>query len=97
MKIIPLSEGSFTVDASKKFIPFDHSRDNIKDRPAGSLLVEVQPFAVITSKDILESAPRLLITEANTKVERTSKHNAANPLNHFTFFGITVVGKNLKS
>ncbi len=53
MKIIPLSEGSFTVDASKKFIPFDHSLDNIKDRPAGSLLVEVQPFAVITSKDIL--------------------------------------------
>lgn len=53
MKIIPLSEGSFTVDATKKFIPFDHSRDNIKDRPAGSLLVEVQPFAVITSKDIL--------------------------------------------
>lgn len=53
MKIIPLSEGSFTVDASKKFIPFDLSVDNIKDRPAGSLLVEVQPFAVITSKDIL--------------------------------------------
>ena len=53
MKIIPLSEGSFTVDASKKFIPFDLSVDNIQDRPAGSLLVEVQPFVVITSKDIL--------------------------------------------
>jgi glyoxylase-like metal-dependent hydrolase (beta-lactamase superfamily II) len=53
MKIIALSEGSFTVDASKKFIPFDHSRDQIKERPPGSLLVEVQPFAVITSKDII--------------------------------------------
>lgn len=53
MKIIALSEGSFTVDASKKFIPFDHSRDHIKERPPGSLLVEVQPFAVITSKDII--------------------------------------------
>ncbi|MBY0476901.1 MAG: MBL fold metallo-hydrolase [Chitinophagaceae bacterium] len=53
MKIIPLSEGSFTVDASKKFIPFDHARDNMNERPAGSLLVEVQPFAIITSKDIL--------------------------------------------
>jgi glyoxylase-like metal-dependent hydrolase (beta-lactamase superfamily II) len=53
MKIIALSEGSFTVDASKKFIPFDQSRDHIKERPPGSLLVEVQPFAVITSKDII--------------------------------------------
>ena len=53
MKIIPLSEGSFTVDGSKKFVPFDPARDNIKDRPVGSLLVEVQPFVVITEKDIL--------------------------------------------
>lgn len=53
MKIIPLTEGTFTVDGTKKFIPFDRSRDHIKDRPAGSLVVEVQPFAVITSNDIL--------------------------------------------
>jgi len=39
MKIIPLSEGSFTVDGSKKFVAFDPARDNIKDRPVGSLLV----------------------------------------------------------
>ena len=53
MKIIPLSEGSFTVDGTKKFVPFDPAKDNLKDRPAGSLLVEVQPFVVITEKDIL--------------------------------------------
>ena len=53
MQIIPLSEGSFTIDASKKFIPFDSSDDHLKDRSRGSLLVEIQPFAVITSKDIL--------------------------------------------
>lgn len=53
MKIFPLSEGSFTVDASKKLIPFNHSTDKLKDRPVGSLLVEVQPFAVVTSKDII--------------------------------------------
>lgn len=53
MRIIPLSEGSFTVDGSKKFIPFDPENDHLKDRPAGSLLVEVQPFVVITEKDIL--------------------------------------------
>ncbi len=53
MKIIPLSEGTFTIDKTKKFIPFDNQIDNLIGRPAGSLLVEVQPFVVITSKDIL--------------------------------------------
>lgn len=53
MKIIPLSEGSFTVDASKKFVPFKHGEDELQERKRGSLLVEIQPFAVITSKDII--------------------------------------------
>ncbi|MEZ5035206.1 MAG: MBL fold metallo-hydrolase [Chitinophagaceae bacterium] len=53
MNIIPLSEGSFTVDKTKKFIPFDEETDKLQSRPAGSLLVEVQPFVVITSRDIL--------------------------------------------
>ncbi|HEY0299447.1 MAG TPA: MBL fold metallo-hydrolase [Arachidicoccus sp.] len=53
MKIIPLSEGAFTIDASKKFIPFDPEKDNLQNRATGSLLVEIQPFLIITSKDIL--------------------------------------------
>ena len=53
MKIIPLSEGTFTVDKSKLFIPFDTVAEDLKSRSAGSLLVEVQPFAVITSDDVL--------------------------------------------
>jgi len=53
MKIIPLSEGSFTIDKSKLFVPFDKSKDDLQQRSTGSLLVEVQPFAVVTSKDIL--------------------------------------------
>ena len=52
-KIIPLSEGAFTIDQSKKFIPFDIDKDNLQERNKGSLLVEIQPFVVITSKDIL--------------------------------------------
>ena len=51
--IIPLSEGSFTVDKTKLFVPFETDKDVLQDRPAGSLLVEVQPFVIITSKDIL--------------------------------------------
>ncbi len=53
MKIIPLSEGSFTIDKTKLFVPFDESEHVLNERPIGSLLVEVQPFLVITSKDIL--------------------------------------------
>lgn len=53
MKIIPLSEGTFTIDKTKLFIPFDQQTENLQARPVGSLLVEIQPFVVITSKDIL--------------------------------------------
>ena len=52
-KIIPLSEGTFTVDKTKIFNPFDLSKDDLQQRSIGSLLVEVQPFAIVTSKDIL--------------------------------------------
>src|SRR4051794_6138397 len=53
MKIIPLSEGVFTIDKTKIFVPFDLEDDDLQQRPAGSLLVEVQPFVVVTKKDIL--------------------------------------------
>ncbi|HET9429693.1 MAG TPA: MBL fold metallo-hydrolase, partial [Chitinophagaceae bacterium] len=53
MKIIPLSEGSFTVDKTKLFVPFEENTHQLQERPKGSLLVEVQPFVVITSKDVL--------------------------------------------
>ncbi len=53
MKIIPLSEGTFTIDKTKLFVPFDADVQELQGRPAGSLLVEIQPFVVITSKDIL--------------------------------------------
>ena len=52
-EIIPLTEGSFTVDQTKKFVPFQLDKDDLQERSRGSLLVEIQPFAVITSKDIL--------------------------------------------
>lgn len=53
MRVIPLSEGAFTIDSSKKFIPFDPAHDDLQKRAIGSLLVEIQPFLIITSKDIL--------------------------------------------
>lgn len=53
MKIIPLSEGTFTIDKTKLFVPFDEQVHDLQQRPVGSLLVEIQPFIIITSKDIL--------------------------------------------
>ena len=53
MKIIPLSEGTFTIDHTKLFVPFDEQADDLQQRPVGSLLVEIQPFVVVTSRDVL--------------------------------------------
>ena len=53
MQIISLSEGAFTIDKTKIFIPFDVEEDNLQNRATGSLLVEVQPFVVITANDVL--------------------------------------------
>lgn len=53
MKIFPLSEGAFTIDKTKVFVPFELEQDDLQARPIGSLLVEVQPFVVITEKHII--------------------------------------------
>ena len=53
MQIFPLSEGAFTIDKTKIFVPFEVGKDDLQQRPNGSLLVEVQPFVVVTKKDII--------------------------------------------
>jgi glyoxylase-like metal-dependent hydrolase (beta-lactamase superfamily II) len=45
LQVFTLHEGSYSVDISKKFIPFDPAKDNPKDRPA-SLFIHVQPFLI---------------------------------------------------
>jgi len=52
MQIYPLKEGSYSVDATKKFIPFDPTIHSPKDRPA-SLFIHVNPFLVKTDKDLI--------------------------------------------
>ncbi|MDO8994552.1 MBL fold metallo-hydrolase [Daejeonella sp.] len=52
MKAFALYEGSYSVDNSKTFIPFDPVIHNPKDRPA-SLFVYVQPFLVETGNDLI--------------------------------------------
>ncbi|MES2416831.1 MAG: MBL fold metallo-hydrolase [Bacteroidota bacterium] len=45
LQVFTLHEGSYSVDATKKFIPFDPAKDNPKERPA-SLFIHVQPFLI---------------------------------------------------
>ncbi|HTN20320.1 MAG TPA: MBL fold metallo-hydrolase [Pelobium sp.] len=52
MRVVALLEGSYSVDASKKFIPFDPAVDKASDRPA-SLFVYIQPFLVETKNDLI--------------------------------------------
>ena len=47
-----LFEGSFSVDASKKFVPFDPATDDPKSRP-GSLFVHVHPFLVESNNGLI--------------------------------------------
>lgn len=52
MEIFALGEGSYSVDSSKKFIPFDPQTDLTKDRP-GSLFIHINPFLVKTRDDLI--------------------------------------------
>lgn len=52
LKVHTLQEGSYSVDASKKFIPFDPAIHQAKDRPA-SLFINVQPFLVELNNSLI--------------------------------------------
>lgn len=52
VKITALYEGSYSVAADKKFIPFDPTIHNPKDRP-GSIFVHVSPFLVEMDRELI--------------------------------------------
>lgn len=80
MKIIPLSEGAFTVDKTKQFIPFDKEKDKLQERSVGSLLVEIQPFVIITPKDILLLDTGLgFINDDVLQIHRNLRNNGIEP------------------
>jgi len=67
LKVSALYEGSYSVDNSKKFIPFDLAVHNPKDRPA-SLFIYVQPFIVKTDQDLIVLDTGLGYTDENNKL-----------------------------
>src|SRR5438552_5354192 len=62
--VFPLSEGTYTVDDSKKFIPFDSSKDKLENRPA-SLIVDIVPFLAKTKNDLIIIDPGLGLESEN--------------------------------
>jgi glyoxylase-like metal-dependent hydrolase (beta-lactamase superfamily II) len=82
MKIIPLSEGSFTIDGTKRFIPFDTGKDSLTNRPAGSLLVEIQPFVVMTGEDVilLDTGLGFHSRDGNLQIHQNLLDHDINPL-----------------
>lgn len=51
-KVFALNEGFYSVDQTKRFIPFNPAIHNPKDRPA-SLFVHVQPFLIELENDLI--------------------------------------------
>lgn len=82
MKIIPLSEGAFTVDKTKQFVAFDKNKDDLQQRSTGSLLVEVQPFCIVTKNDIIVIDTGLGFTdkEGVLQIHQNLLNNSINPM-----------------
>ena len=82
MQIIPLSEGAFTIDKTKQFIPFDKAKHDLQKRAIGSLLVEVQPFCIITQNDVLLIDTGLGFTnpDGTMQIHQNLMDNGINPM-----------------
>jgi glyoxylase-like metal-dependent hydrolase (beta-lactamase superfamily II) len=82
MKIIPLSEGAFTIDKTKQFIPFDKVNDDLQQRAVGSLLVEIQPFCIVTEKDVIIIDTGLGFSNADgtLQIHQNLLNNGINPM-----------------
>jgi glyoxylase-like metal-dependent hydrolase (beta-lactamase superfamily II) len=80
MQVIPLSEGAFTIDKTKLFVPFNEDLDNLQERAKGSLLVEVQPFLLISSEDVIVIDAGLGFTKHGTlQIHSNLAANGINP------------------
>ncbi len=80
MEIIPLSEGAFTVDKTKAFLPFNKEADDLQDRAVGSLLVEVQPFIIKVNNEIILLDTGLgFLQDGELQLHKNLKQHNINP------------------
>jgi glyoxylase-like metal-dependent hydrolase (beta-lactamase superfamily II) len=80
-KIVPLNEGYYTIGFDKIFFPFDKEKDVLEERSRGSLLVEIQPFLIITEERKILIDSGLGFSNPETKqlkiLENLAVHNLA--------------------
>ena len=80
MTIYPLPEGQFTIGHDKVFIPFSPEKDVLEDRSRGSLLVEVQPFLIITKQDIMVLDTGLgMVTDGEMQIHQLLRGQGLEP------------------
>jgi glyoxylase-like metal-dependent hydrolase (beta-lactamase superfamily II) len=65
--VYPLSEGTYTIAGDHIFVPFNIETDHMRDRPA-SLLVEIQPFLLVTDTDKIIIDPGLGLSLADGRL-----------------------------
>lgn len=65
VKIVALQDGIFSVDGTKKFVPFNPAVDDIDVRPHGSVFLSVTPFLVEKDNEVI-----ILDTGLGTKNEQ---------------------------
>ncbi|WP_293883705.1 MULTISPECIES: MBL fold metallo-hydrolase [unclassified Sphingobacterium] len=63
-----LYEGSFSVDKSRKFVPFDPSLDDPQDRP-GAMFIDVHPFLIQTNAGLVLCDTGLGYTDKNGRLQ----------------------------
>lgn len=80
LQVYTLHEGSYSVDITKKFIPFDPAFHSAKDRPA-SLFVHVQPFLVKLNNSLilLDTGLGYSDEEGNLHLHQNIKKAGFNP------------------
>ena len=78
-QIFPLNEGYYTIGFDKIFYPFDMDNDILEERSRGSLLVEIQPFLIVSDdkKILLDTGLGFTNTQTGRlKIsENLEKHN----------------------
>jgi len=81
IQIIPLSEGAFTIESTKEFVPFDLNHDILNQRPTGSLLVEIQPF-LLKSGDtclLLDTGLGYRLADGNLQIHQNLLQHGIKP------------------
>ncbi|MDI9357533.1 MAG: MBL fold metallo-hydrolase [Phycisphaerales bacterium] len=80
MIVQSLYENTYTVGVDRVFIPFDKNKDDLYSCPKGSIIIDIQPFLVVTKNDKILLDTGLGNTyNNNMHIHTILKKNMVNP------------------